>query len=105
MTTTFYPLEKSANLYPAYRAAFQLAGHHLLLLVHEGQPCVVDNICPHAGYPMKDGLVIDGQLRCPMHGYLFALNDGACHAAYEGPCQGIRVYDVVEQDGQVGVYL
>lgn len=102
---TFYPLEETANLHPDYRATFLLAGHHLLLLQHEGRAYVVDNICPHAGYPMKDGLIIDDQLRCPMHGYLFALKDGACNAAYEGPCSGIRVYTVHEQDGRIGVYL
>ena len=101
----YYPLEKISNLHAAYRNTFRLAGHHLLLLVHEDRPFVVDNICPHAGYPMDEGLIIDGQLRCPMHGYLFALENGQCMASYEGPCENINVYDVVEQEGEIGVYL
>ena len=102
---TFYPLEKIANLYPEYRKTFRLAGRHLLLLVHEQSPFVVDNICPHAGYPMDEGMIIDGQLRCPMHGYLCALHNGECMASYEGPCENISVYEVVEQGDEIGVYL
>ena len=105
MTMQYYPLEKITNLDAEYRRTFRLAGHHLLLLVHEDRPRLVDNICPHAGYPMNEGLVIDGQLRCPMHGYLFDLENGKCMASYEGPCEGIRVYELVERDSELGVYL
>ena len=105
MTMQYYSLEQQANLHEEYRQTFRLAGHHLLLLVHDGKPHIVDNICPHAGYPMHQGQVIDGQLRCPMHGYLFDLENGECMASYEGPCDGIRVYEAVAKDGELGVYL
>lgn len=39
---------------------------------------VVDNTCPHAGGPMGDGAVEDGALVCPLHGWRFDLNTGAC---------------------------
>ena len=102
---TFYPLEKTALLHDNYRRTFRVAGRHLLLLQHEGRPVLLDNICPHAGYPMEHGMVLDGNLRCPMHGYLFSLQSGACMAAYEGPCEGIRVYEVVEKGEDIGVLL
>lgn len=101
----FIPLENPARLQDGYRRVFRVAGRHLLLLQHSGARHLIDNICPHAGYPMDQGLVIDGNLRCPMHGYLFSLHSGECVAAYEGPCNGVRVYAIEERDGMVGVDL
>ena len=102
---TFFPLADIASLHDGYRETFLVAGCHLLLLQHDGKAYLVDNICPHAGYPMRDGQVIDGNLRCPMHGYLFALADGACVASYEGPCRGIQVYELRQQGDMLGVML
>jgi nitrite reductase/ring-hydroxylating ferredoxin subunit len=102
---TFYPLEKTGKLQDDYRETFRVAGRHLLLLQHEGKPHLVDNICPHAGYPLQDGLVIDGKLRCPMHGYLFELGSGACMMSSEGPCNGIQVYEVTVIGDDLGVML
>lgn len=101
----FHPLEKTANLHDGYRATFRIAGYHLLLLQHEGEVILLDNICPHAGYPMQEGLILDGKLRCPMHGYLFDIHSGACEMSYEGPCAGIRVYAPEVRGDQVGVDL
>lgn len=43
---------------------------------------VVRSICPHAGGPLGEGRVLpaDGgpSIRCPWHGYMFRLSDGAC---------------------------
>jgi len=102
---TFYVLEKKSNLHEQYRKTFRFAGYHLLLLQHEGKPVLLDNICPHAGYPMKDGLIIDGSLRCPMHGYLFDLHNGDCLLSPEGPCNGVRIYEVIQIDEDLGVNL
>jgi len=102
---TFHHLEKTDNLHPEYRQSFRVDGYHLLLLMHENEPYLLDNICPHAGYPMEQGKVIEGKLRCPMHGYLFRLENGDCTFHPEGPCRGIQVYDVVIKGGDVGVYL
>ena len=100
---SFHPLENSGNLFDGYRKTFRVAGHHLLLLQHEGRVHLLDNICPHAGYPMEQGLILDGKLRCPMHGYLFDLDNGDCTFHPEGPCRGIEVYTLVEREGEFGV--
>ena len=102
---TFYALEETAKLDVDYRKTFRIAGRHLLLLQYEGRPFLLDNICPHAGYPLADGKIIDGRLRCAMHGYLFDLHSGDCVLSPEGPCQGVKVYALEEQDGMLGVKL
>lgn len=101
----FFPLENPALLQDGYRKVFHLAGRQLLLLHHAGRTRLLDNICPHAGYPLDAGQIIDNHLRCPMHGYLFDLDSGDCQEGYEGPCHGVRVYPLREVGGMVGVDL
>jgi nitrite reductase/ring-hydroxylating ferredoxin subunit len=101
----FLPLVAQAALHDDYRQVFTVQGRDLLLLMHEGQLHLLENTCPHAGYPLQDGLVVSGALRCPMHGYLFELHSGACIWYTEGPCRGLYRYTTSVQDGQVGVEL
>ena len=34
--------------------------------------------CPHAGGPLGEGSLVDGQLLCPLHGWSFDMETGAC---------------------------
>lgn len=52
--------------------------------------------CPHAGGPLQDGLVADGCVTCPLHGWRFDLRTGAALAG--GPL-GLDVYEIAERDG------
>lgn len=101
----FYSLEKTGNLTAGYRRSFRVAGRSLLLLEHEGKAYVLDNICPHAGYPMEEGKIVDGKLRCPMHGYLFDLKNGDCVFHPEGPCRGVQAYPIMIEGDELGVEL
>jgi nitrite reductase (NADH) small subunit len=51
--------------------------------------------CPHAGGPLQDGLVADGCVTCPLHGWRFDLRSGE----QIGGAAGLRTYEVVERDG------
>ncbi len=59
----------------------------------------LDGLCPHQGGPLTEGALCDGALRCPWHGYDFALSSG----------QGIgneftvETLQVREQDGIVEI--
>ncbi|MDR0781521.1 MAG: Rieske 2Fe-2S domain-containing protein [Pseudomonadales bacterium] len=99
----FVPLVPLSHLHDGFRQVFTLDGVDYLLLQHEGRRYLLENDCPHAAYPMAQGKVVDGALRCPMHGYLFSLDTGACTYYTEGPCRGLQRLDLVEQGGQVGV--
>lgn len=103
---TFYPLATEDELHDGFRRSIEVAGRSLLLLQHEGRVYITDNYCPHAGYPMAEGQVIDNAIRCPMHGYLFELEDGLCTHHPEGPCQKLPVFTVQRSaSGEVGVKL
>lgn len=56
--------------------------------------------CPHADGPLQDGLVADGCVTCPLHGWRFSLLTGEPLGtlAAEQPAT-LDVYDVAERDG------
>lgn len=41
-----------------------------------GQFLAIDDYCPHMGAPLSEGIVEDGKVHCPWHGWQFRLNDG-----------------------------
>lgn len=101
----FFALERQTVLHDGYRRVFTVQGQELLLLQQAGLLHLLENTCPHAGYPLREGLVSGDMLRCPMHGYLFDLHSGACTWYSEGPCRGLYRYATRLLDGQVGVDL
>lgn len=102
----FYALEKFINLYDGYRRTFKIDEHHLLLLQVAGERYLLEATCPHRGHPLEYGDIVDDrQLRCPLHGYLFALDDGRLRLATEEPCRGLRRYELVYRDIDLGVML
>ncbi|WP_245586482.1 Rieske 2Fe-2S domain-containing protein [Metapseudomonas resinovorans] len=51
----FVALERLINLQDGYRGVFQFQGRHLLLIVVDQQPILMENRCPHQGAPLHTG--------------------------------------------------
>ena len=60
------------------KKAVALDGKPLLLVNIKGQYFACDNECPHQGSPLAGGIVKDGVISCPRHGYRFNLKTGDC---------------------------
>jgi NAD(P)H-dependent nitrite reductase small subunit len=60
----------------------------------------IDNICPHRGAPLHDGMVIDGIVSCPWHQWQFQLDDGVC---LNIPKVRIASYPVEIRDGTIWI--
>ena len=71
------------------KTAVTLNGKSLLLVNIRGQYFACDNECPHQGSPLVGGMVKDGVITCPRHGYRFNLKTGACADA---PGLDLKVY-------------
>lgn len=101
----FYSLEKLLNLHDGYRKVFKIDEHHLLLMQIDGELFLIESECPHRGHPLSESDIHGNQLRCPRHGYQFSLPGGELSLATEETCRGLRPYDLIYQDRDVGVWL
>lgn len=66
-------------------------GQELVLVNIKGEIFACENECPHQGSPMQTGIVKDGHLSCPRHGYRFDLKSGKC---LDNPDFTLKVFPV-----------
>ena len=59
---------------------------------------VLGNVCPHKGGPLAQGVIEDGNLVCPWHGWEFALSNGQCTSR---PSVSVEVFELLIQDEDV----
>lgn len=57
----------------------------------------IDADCPHRGGPLQDGIVADGCVTCPLHGWRFSLASGEPLVGDEA----IAVHEVAERGGEL----
>jgi nitrite reductase (NADH) small subunit len=65
-----------------------------------GQITVMDNICPHQEGPLGQGMIENGRVVCPYHGWAFDLKTGA---ELENPNEHVRIFESIVQDGSLMV--
>lgn len=74
----------------------------ILLINLKGSIYACENECPHQGSPMGAGVVKDGSISCPRHGYRFSLIDGTCQ---DHPDFRLRLFPVQIQGEEIMVDL
>lgn len=77
----FHRLVQARDLYDGFRTVVRIGRYRLLVIHHRGRPHVVDDACPHQGFPLASGTLQGDSLVCPRHGLAFRLADGLCHQA------------------------
>ena len=55
----------------------------ICLAKFQGKYYALDNRCPHQGGPLGEGLIENGYVRCPWHGYEYAPQDGSPPGGYD----------------------
>ncbi|HEY0564753.1 MAG TPA: Rieske (2Fe-2S) protein [Terriglobales bacterium] len=69
---------KRSDLPPAGEAReFACADKTLCIANHNSVFTAMDNVCPHRGGPLGQGMIERGKLVCPWHGWAFDLTTGA----------------------------
>ena len=55
------------------------AGARTLCLANvDGQLAAIDNVCPHRGGPLAEGIIENGKVVCPWHAWEFDPISGEC---------------------------
>lgn len=73
----WYPVVPIANLLDSPKP-FELLGQKLVLwLTDDGKPAAAEDRCCHRSAKLSKGIVVDGNIRCPYHGWAFNA-EGTC---------------------------
>lgn len=98
----FIKVTESRNIKEQSGFHLQLYGHKIALFRYHGEVYALRDVCPHQGAPISNGIVRNGLLVCPHHGWTFRLEDGAFT---HNELVKIRTYPVKEQEGIVYISL
>lgn len=79
----------------------ELSFDHVIAVFRvDGEPCAVSNICPHQHADMlAEGVVEDGAIVCPLHGWTYDLRTGAPRFG----TSALTTYDVMTIDGAIWI--
>ena len=62
----------------------------------------IDNVCPHHGAPLHDGMVSEGKVTCPWHQWQFDLKNGVCRNI---PGPRVAAFPVEVREGTIWINL
>lgn len=100
--TDFISVAEAASLPPGRGRSIQVQGHELALWNVGGKYYCIDDQCPHRGAPLGAGTLEGHTVSCPMHGWTFNLQTGACAARPDRPA---TTYPTRVHEGQVQIQL
>jgi nitrite reductase (NADH) small subunit len=83
---------------PAEGEVCEMAGGRLCVARVGGEIAVLDNVCPHHEGPLGQGMVENGRVVCPYHGWAFDVKTGA---ALHFPAAKVKIYEAVIQNGEL----
>ncbi len=75
----------------------------VVAVVIGGMPLAIEDACNHAGASLAEGPVEDGNIMCPMHGFVFSLSTGKLIVP-EGLCEAQRTYRATIEGEELVVY-
>ncbi len=68
---------------------FLCSGKPVCIANVNGTLTAIDNVCPHRGGPLSDGVILDGKIICPWHGWAFDPETGQ---SVQVPDTGVKTY-------------
>jgi len=58
--------------------AVKAAGLGIAIFRCDDRLYAIEDLCPHLGFPLSEGLMMSGEVICGWHGWHVRLEDGAC---------------------------
>jgi nitrite reductase (NADH) small subunit len=81
---------------------FTVQSRSLCVARVNGAIAVLDGVCPHEGGPLGEGIVEDGRVVCPWHGYAYDVHTGE---SQQDPEVKAQVFESVVEDGELRAKL
>ena len=75
-------------------------GESIAVFRHSKGISAVSNYCRHQGGPLGEGMVIEGCITCPWHGYQYKPEDGCAPPPFQ---EKLETYDLELRDGVIWV--
>jgi nitrite reductase (NADH) small subunit len=92
-----------SELPPPGEAREAACGAKLICIANSGgEISAMDNVCPHRGGPLGQGIIEDGKLICPWHAWAFDTKTGV---AVHTPNAKVEIYEVKIEGEDVLVKL
>lgn len=79
-----------------------VSGQSLALICQGGEYFAVPDRCTHANFPLSDGELLDGKIKCIQHGATFDLHSGKPTLP---AVKKLRLFDTAVEDGKLFVVL
>ncbi len=98
----FHPAASANSLAPGQGRTVELEGRRFALFNVDGKFHAIEDACPHRGAPLGAGLVEGARVYCPMHGWCFDVETGACASNPERP---VRSYPARLENGEVEIFF
>jgi nitrite reductase/ring-hydroxylating ferredoxin subunit len=102
MMERFVPVAPAHALAEGALLGVALGDDRICLMRVQGAVFALEDVCPHQGYPMSTGELVEGnRLECPWHGAQFDCHSGA---VLQGPATDpLATWDVREVDGMIEI--
>jgi nitrite reductase/ring-hydroxylating ferredoxin subunit len=82
--TTWYRVAAVAELASeGLGHAVKADGLDLAVFLWNERVYAVEDLCPHLGFPLSEGIVQEGEIICSWHGWRVCLEDGTCRRERE----------------------
>jgi nitrite reductase/ring-hydroxylating ferredoxin subunit len=81
--------------------AVKVAGLDIALFRWDERIYAVEDLCPHLGFPLSEGIMQMGEVICSWHGWHVRLEDGTCRRERERA----KVWPCEVREGEVFVQI
>jgi NAD(P)H-dependent nitrite reductase small subunit len=81
--------------------AVKMDGLDIALFRWNDRVFAIENLCPHLGFPLSEGIMQMGEVICSWHGWHVRLEDGTCRRERERA----KVWECEVRDDEVFVKL
>src|SRR4051812_46902430 len=72
----FHTVARKADIPDGTARAMRVANKTIAVFHHGGRFYAIDDMCPHMGAPLSEGIVEGEAVACAWHGWRFRLTDG-----------------------------